>query len=73
MLVDCSCSRVESVNYFDHVGCYNEIVIEDNLIEKLKEENHKVTKTDMEVTVTDMSTGEKSLELTITLKIETDL
>lgn len=73
MLVDCICSRVDSVNDFDHVGCYNEIVLEDNLIEKLKEENHKVTETDMEVKVTDMSTGEKSLELTITLRIETDL
>lgn len=73
MLVDCICSRVNSVNYFDHVGCYNEIVLEDNLIEKLKEENHKVTETDMEVKVTDMSTGERSLELTITLRIETDL
>ena len=73
MLVDCICSCVDSVNYFDHVGCYNEIVLEDNLIEKLKEENHKVTETDMEVKVTDMSTGERSLELTITLRIETDL
>ena len=73
MLVDCSCFYVDSVNYFDHVGCYNEIVLEDNIIEKLKEENHKVTETDMEVIVTDMSTGERSLELTITLRIETDL
>ena len=47
--------------------------MQENLIEKLKEENHKVTKTDMKVIVTDMSTGERSLELTITLRIETDL
>lgn len=58
---------------FDYEGCYNEIVLQENLIEKLKEENHKVTKTDMKVIVTDMSTGERSLELTITLRIETDL
>ena len=73
MMVDCICSRVEEVNEFDYEGCYNEIVLQENLIEKLKEENHKVTKTDMKVIVTDMSTGERSLELTITLRIETDL
>lgn len=73
MLVSCSCSRVEKVNEFDHTGCYNEIVFQENLIEKLKEENLRDITTDMKVDVTDMSTGENSLELTITIKIETGL
>lgn len=73
MLVSCICSRVEKVNEFDHTGCYNEIVFQENLIEKLKEENLRDITTDMKVSVTDMSTGEKSLELTITIKIETGL
>lgn len=73
MLVDCICFEVKEVNYFDHTGCYNEIVFQDNLMEKLKEDNHKEVRTDMDLSVTDMGTGENVLELTIKLKIVTDL